>query len=118
MSRPTAMFACLLAAAAAAAPMSAAAVAAVRGRAPIARGVTLAVYPNPGVAGEPALVAGRVISAGAADATVTLWQRPAGAARATPLAQVSADANGAFVFTRAGAPLDQTASLYATALGL
>lgn len=112
------MFACLLAAAAAAAPMSASAVAAVRGRAPTARVVTLAVYPNPGVAGEPALVAGRVVSAGAADVTVTLWQRPAGAARATPLAEVSADANGAFVFTRAAAPLDQTASLYATALGL
>ena len=118
VSRPTNLFACLLVAAAAAAPTSPAAAAGVRARAPIGRSVTLAVYPDPGVAAEPALVAGRVIAPGAADATVTLWQRAAAAARATPLAQVSADAGGAFVFTRAAAPLDQTASLYATALGL
>ncbi len=118
MRRPILITTCLLVCAAGTGATTAAAAASGHGRVLPARTITLAVYPNPGVAGEPALVAGRVFASGAADVEVTLWMHPPGAARATPLAQVSADANGAFVFTRASAPLDETASLYATALGL
>jgi hypothetical protein len=58
-----------------------------------------------------------VLGPGAANAAVTLWQRPAGASRTTELAQINADSSGAFVFTRAEAALDQSATVYATALG-
>jgi len=85
--------------------------------APVSPGVVLASYPNPGVAGEPALLAGRVVGVGAGDAPVTLFARVAGAARPTQLAQINADSSGAFVFTRAEAAVDQTATLYAAALG-
>ncbi len=118
MRRTILLTACLLAGGVASGATVASAAPSGRGRAPATRTITLAAYPNPGVAGEPALVAGRVFAAGAVDVEVTLWMRPPGAARATLLAQVSADANGAFVFTRASAPLDESASLYATALGL
>lgn len=118
MRTPIGLIICLLAGAAGANATIAPAAAGLRLRAPLGRGVTLAVYPSPALAGEPALVAGRVSGPGAPDATVTLWQRPPGAARATVLAQVSAEATGAFVFTRADAPLDQTETLYATAAGL
>ncbi len=118
MRRVTSTIACFLVAGAGAVTLTAPALAGVAATsAPAVRAVALSVYPNPALAEEPALVTGRVTGPGAANATVILWQRPAGVARATQLAQVSADGNGAFVFTRADAPLDETTTLYATALG-
>lgn len=78
--------------------------------------VTLAATPNPSVASEPTLLTGRVSGSGAGDATVTLWRRTS-SGRATMLAQVNADAAGAFVFTRTDAALDTDATVYASALG-
>ena len=85
--------------------------------APVSAGIALVSYPDPAVAGEPALLAGRVTGPGAANATVTLWQRPAAGGRLTQVAQINADSGGAFVFTRAEVAVDQSATLYATAAG-
>jgi len=117
MRRATLLPACLLAAAFLVAGGAVSDAAGARAPASHAASISLTATPNPSVASEPTLLAGRVTGSGAGDATVTLWRRGTGG-HASMLAQVSADGNGSFVFTRTDAPLDANATIYASALGV
>jgi hypothetical protein len=80
--------------------------------------VTIGAKPNPSVSGDQVVVSGQVLRAPASGATVALWQRLPGQSAFGQVAQTTADASGAYTFTRPARHVQTNREWYVTAGGV